>query len=259
MKASIMVQINPLDAMFDYQYLDILKRCGGYYKCPKDNTGKRLGPLVGYAGTYGPDKKHKVGDVYYNFAKAEEFPHVLHHFGRNMAEKIAAAYKFDNAPTVVLGAPMGGILLAGAIGRYIDCRVVFAEKKVTKAATKDSREQSELVLDRHDLEPGDTVLIVEDVCNNFTTTVKLLNLIEAASAYPVAIATFLNRSGETHYVTGQHCGGVQIPVECLCFIPTEQYRQDDPAVVADIAAGNVVWKPKNDWAILKDAMEKYGG
>jgi len=37
-------------------HLEILRRCGGYYGCPKDAAGKRLGPLVGYAGKY--DNEH---------------------------------------------------------------------------------------------------------------------------------------------------------------------------------------------------------
>ena len=48
--------------------LDLLAKCGGYYECPKGESGKRLGPLVAYRGTYGPDddKKRFVGDVYVN-------------------------------------------------------------------------------------------------------------------------------------------------------------------------------------------------
>lgn len=33
-----------------------------------------------------------------------------------------------------------------------------------------------------------------------------------------------------------------------------QYRQDHLTVVDDIVAGNVVWKPKNEWRQLEQAM-----
>ncbi len=32
--------------------LRYLQEFGGWYECPKDSNGKRLGPLVGYAGAY---------------------------------------------------------------------------------------------------------------------------------------------------------------------------------------------------------------
>ena len=43
------------------QHMETLRRCGGYYKCPKGPDGTRMGPLVGYAGKYGGARGlHKV-------------------------------------------------------------------------------------------------------------------------------------------------------------------------------------------------------
>ena len=50
------------------QYLEVLSSVRGYYKCPKDRSGKRLGPLVAYAGRDENNKQY-VGDEYVNFAK----------------------------------------------------------------------------------------------------------------------------------------------------------------------------------------------
>lgn len=50
--------------------LAVLKALDGYYECPKDTAGKRLGPLVGYAGRDNLGRQY-VGDIYANFAVAE--------------------------------------------------------------------------------------------------------------------------------------------------------------------------------------------
>ena len=236
-RASKIVEIVPDD------HLETLRRCGGYYKCPKSPDGERLGPLVGYAGTYGEEGRHYVGDVYFNFAKAEVFPHVLNLFAITLARRFRAqSIKVD----CIMAAPMGGLAFGFALACRLDRRFIFAEKKVMAVATIGSREESKLELSRHELPDGANVVLVEDVCNNFSTTAKARALIEAAGAHLIGLACELNRSPE---ITWEG-----LPVISLLHIPTEQYRQDDPKVAADIAASNVAWKPKNEWERLMTAM-----
>jgi len=231
-------------------YLKTLQRCGGYYECPRDPKGKRLGPLVGYAGKYrGEDDEmyQRVGDVYYNFAKTEEFPHVIDFLARTLSAKIQRKLGHDAEIDYVLGAPMGGIVIGSNLARVLDCRFVFAEKKVTKIATAERREESVLILKRHEIMPGTNVLITEDVCNNFSTTEELISLVEKAGAMVIGITCELNRSTEEMFYN--------LPVVALMHIPTEQYRQDDEEVTEDIQKGNVVWDPKKEWDRLQAAIE----
>ena len=44
-------------------WLKLVSDLGGYYSCPKDQAGKRLGPLVGYAGRYGPEKNRRSATI----------------------------------------------------------------------------------------------------------------------------------------------------------------------------------------------------
>jgi len=231
--------------------VETLKRCGGFYQCPKNAAGERFGPLVAYAGTYDNNgkKEHFVGDVYYNFVKAERYPHILSYYAQLMVQSIAAYINLDNID-VVLGAPMGGILLAADLARELGCHRAYAEKKVTVAGTPTNKEESVLVLDRHELAKGDKVVVVEDVCNNFSTTEKLMNLILEQKAQPLLIACALNRSGKDSFAN--------FKVAEAIWAPTEQYRQDHPAVAQDVQKGNVVWKPKNEWVRLEKAMAKEG-
>ncbi len=237
--------------------IDTLRRCRGLYECPKKESGGRLGPLVAYAGEYDlPDgsKKHWVGEIYYNVAKIEEVMYVLDHFADLICFRLnQMGYKqpvFD----CVLGAPMGGILLTGALGRILEemrsnFRVAYAEKKVVEPEKDDHREKSIMVIDRHPIRPSKRIAIVEDVCNNISTPGKLLPLITAAEAELVAIFCAFNRSGVTDW------NG--IPIISACEVPTPQYQQDDPYVAVDIAAGNILWKPKDHWGELEKFIPSY--
>jgi len=245
MHASNLVEIVPGN------YTETLRRCNGYYECPKDEKGKRLGPLVGYAGTYeteSGEKRQYIGDVYANFAMAEEYPHVLTYFAKELAEKVRSAI---GEVDYLLAAPMGGIALAVQLAAQMDVRFIFAEKKVTALASKELRQQETMQLLRHQIDPHSRVLLVEDVCNNFSTTAQMIELVTNSQSEMVGIACDLNRSVHDDYKG--------IPVISLfgrAAIFHQQYRQDDPEVAADVAAGNVVLKPKNEWPRLMGAMEK---
>ncbi|MCX6784931.1 MAG: hypothetical protein NTV81_03280 [Candidatus Komeilibacteria bacterium] len=106
--------------------------------------------------------------------------------------------------------------------------------------------------DSNEVNPDDQVLIVEDVCNNFSTTEELIRLIEAGGAAVVGIVCFLNRSGQSSY--RRPGSDVEIPVFALEARHIQEYRQDDPEVAADIANGNIAWKPKEEWDRLMKAM-----
>jgi orotate phosphoribosyltransferase len=227
---------NPINTLF---------HCDGYYRCPEDTDGNYLGPLAAYAGK-DAQRKNKVGNTYFNFAKAEENPMVCSFYGSLLADKIKS--NLGSKTDVVLGAPMGGIFLAAELGKFLNCRRGFVEKKVTQLADKvnGKKEESELIMGRHTIREGDLVIIVEDVCNNFSTTEKYEKLIEAAGAKLLAIACAINRSNEVFY-NGK-------PVISVCHIPSDQFTQDDPKVKALVDAGKVIWDPKHQWQELKQAM-----
>jgi len=232
--------------------LSIVARCGGYYECPKDDNGKRLGPLVGYAGKDAQGRQ-KVGDVYINFAKVEQWPALVTGFAHLLKDELENRFdgqRLDSEKLVFVGMPMGGIVLATHLAlQKHGSRGIFAEKA-----------GEELVLKRHDLNPGDQAVIVEDVCNNFSTTTKAVNLIKKAGAEVIAVACFLNRSEKTalnlyaNPFWPKEKPDIVLPVISLVHKPFPQYEQEDSAVADDVVAGNVVWKPKHEWDKLSGAM-----
>lgn len=238
-------------------HLVTLRNCGGYYCCPTDDSGKRLGPLVGYAGRYKDEKtgesRQWVGNVYVNFAKAEAWPHVLNYFAECLAED-------DRIPKLsnlaLCGAPMGGLAFAWTLGTTMGVRTIMAEKKVVALATPDSREETELVFARHEIVPGESVIIVEDVCNNLSTTEKLIKLICDQGASVPAIMCFLNRSLKYSDAYPSTTMGCNVPIISLVRVPINEWKQGDPAVAEDVAKGNVVWKAKDEWARLMRAMRQ---
>lgn len=235
--------------------LELLEACGAYYMCPKDQYGRRLGPLVGYTASYAIAEGSKevlqyVGDIYINFARVEQYPHVLDHLAKQLAAKVKKSLgEIDYA----LAAPWGGLSLGGALARQLDSQYAFAEKKIDQVATERLQEQSHLILRRHEIAPGAKVIIVEDICNNFSTTAEVAALIQAAGGKVTAIICAVNRSTRDFF----EIGTTTIPVISLIDLEASQYRQDDPEVQADIAKGNIILKPKHAWDELKRVMENF--
>ncbi len=231
--------------------LDLMRQAGAFYEAPRDATGRRTGPLVGYAGR-DPQGRQYVGEVYVNFAKAESRPALLQIFSRRLAS-LAEARGIDVAGvTGFIGAPEGGKAFAYQLALDAGKHYIYPEKKITIAASATSREASEMVFSRHEPEADQSWFIVEDVCNNFSTTAKLVAQIESYGATVAGILCFLNRS-ETIGDTYEPQPGQVLPVVAVVHKPFGQFAQDDPAVAQDIAALNVVWSPKKEWPRLAAA------
>jgi len=251
----------PIEIVGD-RHLETLGNCGGYYECPKDSQGNRLGPLVGYAGTYeclGGKPLQFVGDVYANFAKAEPHANVLKYFANCLSMRLDAQIGLRDVD-VFCGAPIGGYSLTDALGLANNIDMIKMEKKVTALKTATSREQSELVFSRHDVERGARCVIVEDVCNNLSTMGKAIQLIHSRGGIVVAILCFLNRSPTVddvyHFLVSTSSAeeAIDIPVISLVRKVIDEWKQNDSAVSLDVAKGNVTWKPKDEWNRLMQAM-----
>lgn len=228
----------PLKIVPGEQPLDLLARCGGYY----ERAGS--GPLVGYAGTYGEDKRQYVGEIYANFAKIECRGNALKYVADRLLEQLP--FLLSATGDGFCAAPEGGkalaVMLAGITGKDY----IFPEKQEIEAKSATSRGKSILVWKRHEPRQGASYWIVEDTCNNFSTTAGLIRLIESRRAIVRGIICFLNRSLKVDGIFAPEGGG-EYPVYALVTKPIPEYTQDDPHVAADIAAGNVVWKPKDEW------------
>ena len=102
--------------------------------------------------------------------------------GTALAEKVRQA---GHVVDVVLSPAMGGLIIGHEVGRALGVRAIFAE-----------RQDGTLTLRRgFRLEPGERVLVVEDVVTTGKSTLETVAVAERAGAVVVAASSIINRGG----------------------------------------------------------------
>lgn len=123
---------------------------------------------------------------------------------------------------VVLSPALGGIVIGQEVGRALGIRAVFAE-----------RQDGRLVLRRgFTLEPGEKVLVVEDVVTTGGSTRETIDVARAAGAVVVGAAAIIDRSG------GQQ--RLDVPFHALAEVSLPTY---EPESCPLCLAGQPVVKP----------------
>jgi orotate phosphoribosyltransferase len=91
----------------------------------------------------------------------------------------------ETRPQVVVGPALGGIIVAHEVGRALGVRAIFAE-----------RTEGRLTLRRgFAIEPGERVLVVEDVVTTAGTVAEVASLVREASGVVAGAAALIDRSG----------------------------------------------------------------
>ena len=123
---------------------------------------------------------------------------------------------------VVLSPALGGIVIGQEVGRALGIRAIFAE-----------RQDGRLVLRRgFTLEPGEKVLVVEDVVTTGGSTRETIDVARAAGAVVVGAAAIIDRSG------GQQ--RLDVPFHALAEVSLPTY---EPESCPLCLAGQPVVKP----------------
>ena len=122
----------------------------------------------------------------------------------------------------VLSPALGGIVIGQEVGRALGVRAIFAE-----------RQDGALTLRRgFSLEPGEKVLVVEDVVTTGGSTRETMDVARAAGAVVVAACSIVDRSG----------GNQQLGVPYHALLPME-VKTYDPLACPLCQAGVPVVKP----------------
>jgi orotate phosphoribosyltransferase len=133
-----------------------------------------------------------------------------------------AAKVQDLNPHVVLSPALGGIVIGQEVGRALGVRAIFAE-----------RQEGQLTLRRgFSLEPGERVLVVEDVVTTGKSTRETVDVARAAGATVVGAAAIIDRSG------GEQ--NLDVPFRALATISLPTYQPESCPLCA---AGQPVVKP----------------
>ncbi len=234
--------------------LDLGKRCDAVYVCPKEGL-VRTGPLVPYAGK---DEKgvNLCGEMYFNFRRIEPHQLAVEAFAEVACQKIREQGHYNSFDTIC-GIPQGGRTFGQMLAYVTGKRFVYADKK-PKPTEAGKKQEYEWDLSQFDFEPGERIAVAEDVFNNFQNTDNTLAEVASTGADVVLLVGALNRLPvyDTTYTpkSGPFAGRV-LPVIASIREPYPEYTQDDPAVAADIAAGNIELEVKKNWARLTAAMQ----
>ena len=125
-------------------------------------------------------------------------------------------------PDVVLSPALGGIVIGQEVGRALGVRAIFAE-----------RQDGKLTLRRgFALEPGEKVLVVEDVVTTGGSTQETIDVARQAGAAVVGAATIIDRSGGKQRI--------DVPFHALATVALPTYEAETCPLCA---AGTPVMKP----------------
>ncbi|HEY4479928.1 MAG TPA: hypothetical protein VJB58_00450 [Candidatus Paceibacterota bacterium] len=223
--------------------LELGKRCNAVYVCPKVGS-ERKGPLVAYVGK-DDQGRNLVGELYFNFRRIEPHLEVVEVFAETAYLKILGQGLSDF--DTICGIPNGGRTFGQELARISKRRFVYPDKK-PKPMEAGKKQEYIWDLSQFDFEPGERIAIAEDVFNNFQNTDNTLAEIAVTGANIVLLVGALNRSPvyDTTYKG--------LPVIASIREAYPEYQQDDPAVAADVAVGNVEFEVKKNWARLMAAM-----
>ena len=143
-------------------------------------------------------------DVYIEKFRILEDPNALDEVCRAMAEIV-----MDENVELVLGAAIGGILIAGGVGRHLSVRHIFS-----------GRVKGKMELRRgFSITKGQRVVIVEDIITTGGSVVELIQLAKEQGAEIVQVVNLVHRSaGEVDF---------GVPSTALLTIPSENWEPKD--------------------------------
>lgn len=139
--------------------------------------------------------------------------------GDRLAEQLKAQ---GVAPSVVVAPAMGGIVVGHEVARGFGCRSLFTEREGTTMTLRRG----------FALEPGEPVVIVEDVVTTGKSTREVMAVVEAAGARVMGVASLVDRSaGKADF---------EVPFEALLRISVETWSASSCPLCA---SGSVAVKP----------------
>lgn len=154
---------------------------------------------------------------YLQCAKVQQFPEENAILCRNLAENFR-----DQGITTVIGPAVGAIVMSYEIARNLGARFLFAE-----------RENGIMTLRRaFTLEPGERVLVVEDVITTGGSVREVIEVVKKHGAVPVGVGVLVDRSNGR--------ADLGVPVTSLIRFDIETY---DPANCPLCEQGIPAYKP----------------
>lgn len=135
-----------------------------------------------------------------------EDPLLLEPVARAMARRFR-----ERRPTIVVGAAVGGILLAYEVARQLGTKAIFVEKENGVPALRRG----------FTLAPGDRALIVEDVVTTGLSVREVIEVVRRSGAEIVGVGAIILRSFDK---LGMPDG---VEIDALLELPLQSYGEDE--------------------------------
>lgn len=123
-------------------------------------------------------------DVYYEKFTLLKNPAICTRICKAMADRFSGS-----GATAVVGPTTGGIIIAYDVARYMGIEALYAEAGEAGGRTFKRG---------FSLEPGQRVVIVDDVLTTGTSVHEVIELVNSYQAKIVGVGVFLDRSGKSH-------------------------------------------------------------
>jgi orotate phosphoribosyltransferase len=108
-------------------------------------------------------------------------PELATRLGRELADALRPA--LPEAPRAVVAPALGGVLVAHEVARAFGCRGMFTERQAEKMTLRRG----------FSLEPGEPVVVVEDVLTTGKSTREVLDVMRAQQARVLAVGSLVDR------------------------------------------------------------------
>ena len=142
-------------------------------------------------------------NVYIEKFRILEHPRALDDVCRAMSETVQ-----NQNVELVLGAAIGGILIAGGVGRYLDVKHIFSERVDSKMELRRG----------FSITKGQRIIIVEDIITTGGSVFELIQLAKDYEAEIVHVVNLVDRSsGEVKF---------EVPTTALLTIPSESWEPE---------------------------------
>jgi orotate phosphoribosyltransferase len=124
----------------------------------------------------------KHSRTYFQCAKVLQHPEFLTAFSIMIADEFESSH-----PDVVISPAIGGVVLGTEVGTQLGVRTIFAERKKGKMVIRRGFE----------INPGEKVLIVEDVITTGGSVKEVVEIVEEAKGNIIGVGVLVDRSNGT--------------------------------------------------------------
>jgi len=195
-------------------------------------TARRVEELFGEAGAYREGhfklKSGRHADRYVEKFHVLQWPAAVTELCRMVLDRAKEADPSD--VDVVIGPTTGGVILAYEVARQLGLRGIFAEQEAGPDGTP-----RRALRRGFRIEPGERVLLVDDVVTTGASLAEMVPIIEAAAGELRAAVVLVDRSGGLSEVVSP-VSGRRYPAEALWTLALPTY-EPGPESCPGCAAG----------------------